>query len=300
MKTSKVIFDIQAREGVVARASFHRENPGDITTSARQYPITMPAQCAVMTMTNYCLSMLREAAETDPTIKGRYTFIVPDNVAIRFFEAQKCVNSGNDIVSTLMKGWMRSPQYDMEFENTATGQWQTVNVWEMAIVGLAAELQIMMNKSSGWSLNFINSRTLYRYEIRSAKGVPTEEVINAGDVVNFVNGVDVEKELLCTEQNFLSGQLIVSRRDVRDRNQHVTPHFYVPRMIQVENIEDGSRHNMTADQIINNDKLEPVYQNGVYIVNAAFLRTKTAEMLPRITKIRNVQVTAVEGESKQF
>lgn len=299
MKTSKVIFDIQAREGVVARASMHRDNPENITMSAHNYPIVMPAQCAVMTMVNYCLTMLREAAEKDPSVKGRYTFIVPESVAIRFFEAQKCVNNGTDIMTSLYKRWMSVPQYNMEFTDD-DGTVQTVNVWQIAIAGLAAELQVMMDKNSGWSLNFVNSHTLYRYEIKKADGGDITQVLQAGDTVNFVQGVDVEKGLVCTEFNFLTGQFTVTRRDVRDRSQNVTPHFYVPRLIQAVNEEDGSQISTTANEIIANDSLEPMYQNGVYVVNAAFLRTKTAELLPRIKSVKTANINQVNAESKQF
>lgn len=299
MKTSKAIFDIQAREGIVARASMHRDNPGDITMSARNYPITMPTQCAVMSMVNYCLTMLREAAEEDPSIKGRYTFIVPENVAIRFFEAQKCVNNGSDIMSSLFKRWMDTPQYNMEFTDE-DGETQLVNVWQIAIAGLANELQVMMDKTSGWSLNFVNSRTLYRYEIKRADGGDITDILSVGDTVNFNSGVDVEKGLVCTEFNFLTGQFTVTRRDVRDRNQNITPHFYVPRLIQAINEEDGSQINVTANEIVANENLEPMRQSGVNVVNAAFLRTKTAEMLPRIKSIKSATVTTVDAESRQF
>jgi len=300
MKTSKVIFDIQAREGVVARGSMHREKPEDITMSVRAYPIEMPAQCAVMNMVSYCLTMLREKAEQDPSVKGRYTFIVPENVAIRFFEAQLCVNRGIDIFSRLRKQWMLTPQYNIEFVDEQ-GTVQTANVWELAIMGLANELQVMLDKSSGWSLNFVNSRTLYRYEIIREDGGDVSEILTAGQTVNFNDGVDTEgKGLKCREFNFLSGQFTVTRRDVRDRNQHVTAHFYVPRLIQAVNEEDGSQISTTSNVIVANDNLEPMYQNGVYVVNAAYLRTKTAEMLPRIKSTRNATVTTVEAESKQF
>lgn len=299
MKTSKAIFDIQAREGVVARASMHRENPNEIVMSARNYPITMPTQCAVMSMVNYCLTMLREDAEKDPSIKGRYTFIVPENVAIRFFEAQKCVNNGSDIMSSLFKRWMDTPQYNITFTDK-DGEAQTVNVWQIAIAGLATELQVMMDKSSGWSLNFVNSRTLYRYEIKRADGGNIADILSVGDTVNFDKGVDVAKGLICTEFNFLSGQFTVTRRDVRDRNQNITPHFYVPRLIQAVNEEDGSQINVMANEIIANDNLEPIRQNDVTVVNAAFLRTKTAEMLPRIKSVKSATVTTVGAESRQF
>lgn len=299
MKTSKVIFDVQAREGIVARASMHRDNPAEIITSAKQYPSYMPAQCATMMMVNHCLTMLREAAEKDPQVKGRYTFIVPENVAIRFFEAQKCVNNKSDVMASLFKKWMNMPQYNVTVPNEE-GTAETVNVWEAILYDLVAELEIMMDKSSGWSLNFVNSRTLYRYEIKRADGGDITAVLAAGDTVTFSQGVSVEKGLVCTEQNFLNGTFTVSRRDVRDRNQNVTPHFYVPRIIQAVNEEDGSQVNATANEIIANDNLEPVYQAGVYIVNAAFLRTKTAEMLPRIKSVKAAQVTTVNADSHQF
>lgn len=299
MKSSKAIFDIQAREGIVARASMHRENPSDITVSVRKYPINMPTQCAVMTMAHYCLSMLREAAEKNPSVKGRYTFIVPENVAIRFFEAQKCVNNHTDIMSSLFKSWMDSPQYNIEFTDE-DGEIKTANVWQLSIAGLAAELQAMMDKTSGWSLNFMNSRTLYHYEIKRADGSNTADILAAGDTVNFVQGVDVEKGLVCTELNFLNGKFTVSRRDIRDRNQNVTSHFYVPHLILAINEEDGSQVNVTANEIIANNNLEPMHQQGVYVTNAAFLRTKTAEMLPRIKSIKTAQVRTVDSESKQF
>lgn len=300
MKTAKVIFDVQAREGIVARASMHRDNPTEITVSAREYPIQMPTQVAVMTMVNYCLTMLREAAEKDHSIKGRYVFIVPENVAIRFFEAQKCVNNGTDIMSTLFKPWMNNPQYSMDFEDE-DGQLQSVNVWQLAIAGLAEELKIMMDKASGWSLGFINSRSIYRYEIKAAnKGVDIADIINEGDTITLTGSVDINKGIVCTENNFINGTFEVSRRDVRDRQNNITPHYYVPRTIQAINEEDGSTVNATADQILANENLEPVYQNGVLLVNAAFLRTKTAEQLPRIQRIKRAQVNAVGADSRQF
>ena len=299
MKTSKVIFDIQAREGIVARASFHRDNPTEIITSAKQYPSYMPTQCATMMMVNYCLTMLREAAEKDPKVKGRYTFIVPENVAIRFFEAQKCVNNKSDVMASLFKSWMNAPQYNVTVQDE-DGNAQTCNVWEAVLYDLVSELEIMMDKSSGWSLNFVNSRTLYRYEIRKADGGDITAVLAAGDTVTFSQGVNVEKGLVCAEQNFLTGTFTVSRRDVRDRNQNVTPHFYVPRLIQAVNEKDGSQVNVTANEIVADENLEPVYQAGVYVVNAAFLRIKTAEMLPRIKSVKTAQVTTVNAESNQF
>lgn len=295
MRNSKVIFDIQAREGVMVRSSMHRSDPSEITVHTGTYPATTPVQCAVMSMTSYCLSMLREAAERDPSIKGRYTFIVPETVAYRFYQAQGCVNTGKDIRSSLLQKWMYDDQYNMT--TTINGETKTFNVWELTIANLAAELQVMMDKSTGWSMNFVNSRTLYRYEISSSD--PTKditEILSAGDTVNFVNGFDNEKGLYCREYSFLSGQYTVTRRDVRSRDQRVTSHFYVPRLIRVTN-EKGEQFMSTADQIIAQDNLEPVSQTGIHVVNAAYLRTITAEKLPRIKSIKDANINVVaEGD----
>jgi hypothetical protein len=308
MKTSIAIFDINAKDGVMARASMRKDAPESVLT--QKFPIVagQPIQCALLDMTTFCLNMIREAAEKDPSLKGRYTFLVPESIAYRLFQAQRCVNEGKNIREELYLPWMKDDQFlitDTVENEDGEEVLDEFNAWESSIRDLATICEEMMDKKTGWSINVMNARTLYRWEIRQsdlAEDDPTPRLTN-GMKVNFKNGVDEDLQLVCTENNFLNGELVVSESDVRDRRNNVTKHFYVPRTIQVTNHETGMRELMTVSDFMNlkgddADKFEPAYENGALIINAAKLRTKTAELLPRVQVAKVMKVkTAQEGNA---
>lgn len=299
MKNSNAIFDIQARSGVVARASMRRNDPSNVTVQATEFGREVPVQCAIMNMATFCLKMLHETAQQDPSIVGRYSFIVPETVAIRFWQAQKCVNNKQDVASKLFLPWMNSKDFEVEVQDgTVT---RKVNIWQLTIAGIAEYLTIMMDKSSGWSLNFVNHRTLYDYELKSNDNkVALEDIIDQGDIVKLNRSVSEDGLIVCTENNFVTGEFPVKRRNVRNRSGVITSRFYIPRVIPMSNLETGETKQMTVVDAIKpeNSDWDATYQNGVYVINAAILRTKTAELLPRVN--RTATVTKVAENSQQF
>ena len=304
MKNSIAILDVNAKDGVVAISKIMRDDPENVTVKTADYDYSMPVQCALMGAVNSILDELHESAQKDPSIKGRYTIMVPETVAYRFFQAQGCVNKGQDITSALYLPWMQAETYN----RTATiindnGEEEVVeyNIWESTISAMSDLLNIMLDKTSGWSINFVNARTLYRYELRSADGTPIDQLIDKGTVVNVVNSYDQDRKVICTENNILNGQFVVSRTDVRDRQGNVTPHFYIPRVIPVRTVE-GTNSLMTIGELMmpQNDGVTPVNANHVHFFNAAFLRTKTAEVLPRVKMAKTATVTNVSTNGKLF
>lgn len=310
MKTSIAIFDINAKDGIAARASMRKDAPENILTEKFPTPAGQPIQCALLDMTTYCLNMIRDAADKDPSLKGRYTFLVPESIAYRLFQAQRCVNEGKDIRDELYLPWMKDDQFiisDTVVNDDGVETDSQFNAWEQAIEELADICEEMMDKKTGWSINVMNARSLYRWEIRQselAEDDPTPRLAN-GMKVNFKNGVDEDLQLVCTENNFLNGELIVSENDVRDRRNNVTKHFYVPRSVQVTNRETGMRELMTVSDFMNLkgddvDKYEPSYENGALVINAAKLRTETAKLLPRVQVAKIMKVAAVQKDGTQF
>jgi hypothetical protein len=303
MRNSIAIFDINAKDGIVARASFRRENPERIVTYKIPCPPREPSQCSLMTMLSYCLESVRSAAESNPTLKGRYTFIVPESIAYRMFQAQGCVNRGTPIVDNLFLPWMDSDEFIIEDEiENEDGKTETVqfNAWKASIEGLASLLEEMLDKKSGWSINFVNARTLYRWELIGGEDENGESILRNGMTVDLKNGTNDDGTIVCRENNYLTGTFTVSENIVRDRNQHETPHYYVQRMVPVINKETSQRTSMSVGDYMqlseeDKEKIEPAYENGVLLINAAKLRTETAKLLPRV-KIAKVMTATVATE----
>ena len=304
MRNSIAIFDINAKDGIVARASMRRLNPDQIVTQKVTCPAREPVQCSLMNMLAYCLETVKTGAEADPNLKGRYTFIVPESIAYRMFQAQGCVNSGKPIADSLFLPWMNSDEFVIEDDvEDKDGKVERVkfNAWKASIDNLAYLLEEMLDKKTGWSINFMNARTIYRWELKDDENNP---VLHNGMTVEMKNGVNEELGIACTENNYLTGTFTVSENIVRDRQQHETPHYYVQRMIQVVNKETSQRTSMSVGDYMNlspedQEKIEPAYDNGVLLINAAKLRTETAKLLPRV-KIAKIEKVVVANEALQF
>ena len=295
MKNSKVIFDVQARAGVVAITKMDKNNPQSVTAWTTTYDTNYPSQVAVSHVISNTLQELLISAQEDPTVKGRYTIIVPEAIAPRFYEAQKCVNNGINISQKLFKpSWMNREEY---FANVIDkdGNAQRINVWQTSIDELAPSLSVMMRKDTGWSLNFFNSRTLYRYELISAGNNNIEDVLENGDKISLKNGVNEALNIVCRDTSFLDGTYTVTRRDVRDRMGNVKSHFYVPRLLLAVSETTGERKYMTVSDLLQDNSWYPAWQNGVLLLNAAVLRIKTAELLPRLQVPKDIKVVQVSS-----
>ena len=305
MRRSKAIFDINSKGNVVARASMRNDGSGIILTQKFQVSEQEPSQCSLISMVGYYLGMIREQAEKDPSLKGRYTFIVPESIAFRMFQAQSAFNAGNNIIEELYLDWMKSSDYNVTTTETVDGEKKTMtyNAWESAITDLATNLSVMLPKDSGFQINFQNARQLYRWQIldqhANDSSLPT---LQDHMEVTFSQGVDKEHGFICRENNFLAGTYTVSESVIRDRNGGVKKQYYVPRYVPV-NTPEG-RKNMTVGEILalpESDRPEPVYENGAVLVNAALLRVENAKQLPRVNIIKpKVNAVATEGLSLQF
>ena len=305
MRKSKAIFDINSKGNVVARASMRNDGSGIIMTQKFQVSEQEPTQCSLISMVAYYLGMIREEAEKDPSLKGRYTFIVPESIAFRMFQAQSAFNAGNNIIEELYLDWMKSPEYNITSTETVNGEQKTVtyNAWESAITDLATHLTTMLSKDSGFQINFMNARQLYRWQILDQHNTDSSKpALQDRMEVTFSQGVDKEHGFICRENNFLNGTFTVMESTIRDRNGGVRKQYHVPRYVVV-NTPEG-RKNMTVGEIIalpENERPDPVYENGAVLVNAALLRMENAKQLPRINvgKFKTVSVTA-EAAKLQF
>ena len=100
MFKSNRVFTIVSRGGKVARVSY---DPKNVRTSKRELigETDMQSNAAVLQTVNFTLSQL-----IDSGFEGRVSFVVNDDIAIRFFEMRRAIREGNDVVSALQKDWM--------------------------------------------------------------------------------------------------------------------------------------------------------------------------------------------------
>lgn len=290
MRNSKVIFDVQAREGVVAVTKMDKNNPQTVTAWTTPYDTNFPAQIAISHAISNILKELLAAAQDDSTVKGRYTIIVPDTIAPRFYEAQKCVNNGIGIAKKLFKAsWMNREEYFATVIDK-DGNSQNVNMWMASFQELEPILSVMMNKESGWSINFLNSRTIYRYELISTGNTNIEDVLQQDMKISLKSGVNEELGVICRDTSYLDGTFSVIRRDVRDRLGNTKVHFYVPRLVLAISSSTGERKYMTVSEILQSNEWYPAWQGGTLLINAAILRIKTAELLPRLKMVKDIKI----------
>ena len=100
MFKSNRIFTIVSRGGKVARVSY---DPKNVRTTKRELvgETDMASNAAVLQTVNFTLGQL-----IDSGFEGRVSFVVNDDVAIRFFELRRAIREGGDTVAALQKDWM--------------------------------------------------------------------------------------------------------------------------------------------------------------------------------------------------
>lgn len=100
MFKSNRIFTIVSRGGQVARVSY---DPKRVRTTKRELigETDMASNAAVLQTVNFTLGQLIETG-----FEGRVSFVVNDDIAIRFFEMRRAIREGEDTVSALQKDWM--------------------------------------------------------------------------------------------------------------------------------------------------------------------------------------------------
>lgn len=285
MRNSVAIFDINANQGKAVRTSIRTANPGEVKVYQQDYAMNIPAGVATMALLAQQLSSIIKVAEKSPALKGRYTFLLPEPVAIRMFHMQSLFKKGvkaEQVKEDMHFDWMDREEYVLE-----NGE----NMWTQVIDMLVDLVYPMLDKSSGFSLNFMNARTLYRWKL---EGVTDD--IN-GQTIHFEGG-ETNIGVYCTENSFLAGDLKVSASVVRDRNGRETWNYYVPRPIQYQNLETSERGHMSTSELEAADpkKFAPVSEQGVWIINAIKLRKVTASKLPRIQVADTMDTELVAGD----
>ena len=100
MFKSNRIFTIVSRGGKVARVSY---DPKRVKTTKRELigETDMASNAAVLQTVNYTLGQIIESG-----FEGRVSFVVNDDIAIRFFEMRRAIGKGEDTVAALQKDWM--------------------------------------------------------------------------------------------------------------------------------------------------------------------------------------------------
>ena len=100
MFKSNRIFTIVSRGGKVARVSY---DPKNVRTTKRELvgETDMASNAAVLQTVNFTLGQL-----IDSGFEGRVSFVVNDDIAIRFFEMRRAIREGEDTVAALQKEWM--------------------------------------------------------------------------------------------------------------------------------------------------------------------------------------------------
>ena len=100
MFKSNRIFTIVSRGGKVARVSY---DPKQVRTTKRELigETDMASNAAVLQTVNFTLGQLIEYG-----FEGRVSFVVNDDIAIRFLEMRRAIREGEDTVAALQKEWM--------------------------------------------------------------------------------------------------------------------------------------------------------------------------------------------------
>ena len=100
MFKSNRIFVIVSRGSQVARVSY---DPKRVKTTKRELigETDMQSNAAVLQTVNFTMGQL-----IDSQFEGRVSFVVNDDIAIRFFEMRRAIREGEDTVAALQKEWM--------------------------------------------------------------------------------------------------------------------------------------------------------------------------------------------------
>lgn len=149
-RNSMKIISISAKDGFVSRASMNTHAKRDPKTGKPDRKVhTQHGDMSQLGGTNQTLAIWYTAATilglVNQGTHGVVSIVVPDTINLRFYEAQRILNNGDD-PENLVKGWMtdkeKHPEYFMpEFDaNGETvldedGEPNEVNVWEQVLVG---------------------------------------------------------------------------------------------------------------------------------------------------------------------
>jgi len=209
MKTSNLIIDVNHKDGTAVRASLrvNKKGEGTVVTDVMHLD---PKKSNQENLFIAAATVLGQLNETEFT--GRVSLILPEAVSLRIMGANKAVKDGEDGIGKLYLGWMKDA--DEKSDSDYFG----------AITQFVEQLEAF-HSVEGNSLNIVNARALYRYEL-------TGDIANlsAGDKIKLANSVNEEKNVAVTENNYLNGEFTVTTQTIRDRQGNSRVRAFVIRV----------------------------------------------------------------------
>lgn len=300
MKNSAIVIDINVRQNIIAWASLHTADPTHVKRGASQAIAAEPIQVQLIRGISDVLKNIQKAREEKKIGENdRVSVIVPESVYLRMVQAcGLAINPNRQVLprqqiiqalnTKMFQTWMRDSSFNVNY-TAVKGGTVTKNAWQTAINEFA---NVFANAFKPGLINFVNSRTLYRYELTSvafdeariaarkdSKATPVKNNIDdlLKDVteVTLANSEDEALGVHLTENNFINGTFKVTKRTYRANNGTMVSRYFINRDIRVD--EDGN----------------PLYQSGKAVLVARALRVKNAEQLP-LEKVITVQDMVVE------
>lgn len=268
MKNSIVIADINNKDNVTAISNMKITGEKASIKSAK---FKAPAKNTQVNLLNSFAEFIGQMNAIEFT--GRASIILPESVALRLMGAVKVAKSGGDVADKLYLDWMKS-----------------IAGYSEAIDAVAEQLYAFLSDEEN-SLNIVNARQLYRYELQG-----NIENLKAGDTIQLVNSTNEELGVSCTENNFLNGTYTVNTQTIKDRAGNTRIRAFVNRMYKVTT--NGEQKSFTASELLTfmNQNPKADIAGNSDATNSAImalkLRTINAELLPRtvVAKIQKVEV----------
>ena len=303
MKNSAIIVDINVRKNVIAWASLHTEDPTHVKRGASQAIAAEPVQVQLIRGITDVLKNIQKAREEQKIgANDRISVIVPESVYLRMVQAcGLAINQNRQVLprqqimqalnTKMYQAWMRDASFNVTY-TAVKGGTITKNAWQSAIGEFA---NVFASVFKPGLINFVNSRTLYRYEltsvaydtyrnaVRNTKDPQKltsvtndiDELLKGATEVTLANSEDEALGVHLTENNFINGTFKVTKTSYRSNNGVMVNRYYVNREIRVD--ESGN----------------PLYPSGKAVLIARALRVKNAEQLP-LEKVVTAQEMVVE------
>lgn len=178
MFKSNRIFVIVSRGGQVARVSY---DPKRVKTTKRVLtgPSDMQSNAAVLQTVNFTLGQL-----IDNKFEGRVSFVVNDDIAIRFFEMRRAIREGEDTVAALQKDWME----------------------EEMLASIEEFCTAVESLGEGVELNFVKLSNVHNWALTVEKdGFVLEE----GMELDFTDGLTADEAVRA--ETILNGKYVVAK-----------------------------------------------------------------------------------------
>lgn len=303
MKNSAIIIDINVRKNIVAWASLKTNDPTHVKRSASQAIAGEPIQVQLIRGVSDVLKNIQKAREEKKIGENdRVSIIVPESIYLRMVQAcGLAINPNRQLLprqqiiqalnTKMYQAWMRDASFNVTY-NTVKGGTVVKNAWQSAIGEFA---NVFASAFKPGLINFVNSRTLYRYELTSVafdeyrnairntkdpqKLAPVtnniDELLKGVTEVTLANSEDTKLGVHLTENNFINGTFKVTKTSYRSNNGTMVNRYYVNREIRVD--KEGN----------------PLYPSGKAVLIARALRIKNAEQLP-LEKVVTVQDMVAE------